>query len=115
MNITKTIPRDYAEKNLKEILLSMEDEDNQMQELVFPPHMIENYFAQSHHSCYEFAHNLEGQPYMRARMDGITLEYLVRTNPEKPGYEEARICSIYAFGKTIYRRPDNPIGIIYVF
>ncbi len=112
MSVTKTIPRDYAIENLKTILLGMGNEDNRLQEFIFPARMIEDYCTQRHYPLYRFAHDPNEQPYMRARIDGITLEFLVLKSSAEADHEQARICQIFASGKIIYRRPGSPVGTI---
>ncbi len=108
MSETKTIPRKDVTGDLKTILLSMENEDNQLQELILPVSMIEDYCTQKR----PFAHDLDGQPYMRCKIDDVTLEFLVLNAQEGVDYEQARVCQISRCYKLIYRRPRSPVGTI---
>lgn len=109
MNVEQTIHRNFAANNLNKILRSMSSVDNNQKELIFPAVMIKSYWSLW---CYQFAHDLEGRPYMRARINEFTIEYLEITNPENENCEEALVCQISTCGQRIYDRPDKPVGTI---
>lgn len=105
MNEITISPRNLAVNNLKATLLSVSSESNKQHEFILPVDMLEKFFH-----CYRFAHDSIGQPYMRARIEDITLEYLILNGNCK----EARICQISKSGRLIYSKPDNPVGTIYL-
>lgn len=116
MNVTRTIPRKYAAIHLKDILLDMAKEENKAQELIFPDSMLEDLCDLCGYYLYQFAHDLNNQPYMRAKMYdiGITLEYRVVANVESENGKQELVTNVFEKGVLHYRRPNNPIGTIIV-
>lgn len=114
MKVLETIPRDFATENLKKILRSMSSKNKKEQELIFSAGMIESFCCLGHYPCYRFAHDLKGQPYMRARIEEFTLEYIVITDSESANYKKACVCQISENGTTIYTKKDSPVGTILI-
>ena len=100
-------------KNFEEILVSISHlNENNNFEFIFPAGMIEAICKEKNYPCYKFAHNLEGDSYMRARVNRITLEFLVRSKKENE--KESAVLQIRNNGERIYYRPENPVWTIYV-
>lgn len=116
MNVTRTIPRNFAATHLKDVLLDMAKETNKQQELIFPDSMLEDLCDLCCYNYYQFAHDLKNQPYMRVKMYdiNITLEYLTVTNPESDGGTRTLIIGVSEGGVLRYSRPDNPVGTILI-
>lgn len=108
-----TFIRGASANNLDAILLQMIRPENKQQEMVFLNEMIVEICKECHYPCYKFAHNLEGDTYMRVRMKNITLEYIVMKNPRTQEYN-SYVQQISKNGQLIYRKLDNPIGTIHV-
>ena len=105
---------DITADNFEQVLFSISYFQNHQCELVFPARMIESICKEKQCPCYKFAHNLEGDHYMRARLSKITLEFLVRNNQENQNEKESLVLQITSNGNMLYRKPENPNATIYV-
>ena len=103
-----------TKKNFEEFLVSLShlDVNNNQYELIFPAGMIEAICKEKNYPCYKFAHNLEGDSYMRAKIYPITLEFLVRSIEKNK--KESSVLQIKNNGEKIYCKPENPVWTIYV-
>ena len=83
-------------------------------EFIFPAQVIEDYCKERNYPCYQFAHNLEGDIYMRAKINRTTLEFLTRKCMKNQHQREAIILQIRHYGNILYCKPNIPKGTIYV-
>ena len=111
-----TFFRNIDANNLDTALLLMVRPEYEKQEMVFRSNMIEKICIECQYPYYQFAHNLEGDIFMRMKMrlKNITMEYIVMKDVEGKNYN-SYVHQIFQNGQVIYRRPDKPIGKIYLF
>ena len=83
-------------------------------EFIFPAQIIEDYCKEKNYPCYQFAHNLEGDIYMRAKINRTTLEFLVRKSLKNQHQNETLLLQIRNNGQILYCKSDVPNGTIYV-
>jgi len=105
---------DITVDNLEQILSSISYLGNRQYEIVFSAGMIERICAENQYPCYRFAHDLDGNPYIRARIDRITLEFLVISKKENPNEKQSLVLQINNKGQRIYSRPEKPTATSYV-
>ena len=105
---------DITAENFQEVLCSISYVGKKQYELVFKAGVIEDICREKQYPCYKFAHNLEGEPYMRAKVDRTTLEFLIRNSPHNLGERESLILQIKNNGEKVYNKPEKIEGTIYV-
>lgn len=106
--------KEYTHQTFEQFLCSMSSSGQKEYELIFPAQMIEDYCKEKNYSCYQFAHNLEGDIYMRAKIDRITLEFLTRKSLKKQHQNDAVILQIRNNGQILYCKPDISKGTIFI-
>ena len=114
MTLSTTVPWHEVIYDFKKFLGSLSTENINRQEVIFPDQLIESWCNLLNYPCYKFAHNLKKQPYMRAQIEGFTMEYLVIDKPENPEQKQAYVLQIVKNGEKIYTSPKEPTGTIYV-
>ena len=105
---------DITVESFEQVLCSISYVGNLEYELVFMVGVIEDICCEKRYPCYKFAHNLEGEPYMRARINQITLEFLIRNKSKNLNEKESLILQIRNNGERVYYRPEKPKGTIYI-
>ena len=88
---------DITAENFEQVLCNIFHIGTQQCEFIFRAGVIEDICRKKQYPCYKFAHNLEGEPYMRAKVNGITVEFLVRSKDKNE--KESTILQIRNNGK----------------
>jgi len=105
MNYKQTDIRDITAENFEQILLSICKENVNVQNMIFPEEMIKEICNVKQYPCYKFAHNLNGDSYIRAWFGQIIVEFLVVTNQKNPEQKEYHVLQILKNGQKIYYKP----------
>ena len=101
-------------ENFEQVLCSISHVGTQQCEFVFGAGVIEDICREKQYPCYKFAHNLEGEPYMRAKVNRTTLEFLIISSSKNFGEKESLILQIRNNGENLYYRPEKPKATICV-
>ena len=105
---------DITAENFEQVLCNISHVVNRKYKLIFEAGLIEKLCQEAQYPCYKFAHNLEGEFYMRAKVGRTTLEFLIRNNPTNLEKKESLILQIRNNGNFLYNKPENSKLAIYI-
>lgn len=101
-------------QTFEQLLCSIPSSRQNEYELILPAQMIEDICKENNYPCYQFAHDLEGNIYMRAKVNRITLEFLKMKSPQDKNSKNAVIFQIKRCGDVLYSKPNVPKGGFYL-